>query len=213
MNQGRIPTDKEPLRRDVEGDTSSGMTDVDQGMPNAADASPPSPEITMSSDEQDAAVPAQEIQKDMAALQKELAAASDRHLRLAAEFDNYRRRVERERADVYARAQSDIAKLLLDPIDDLERVAHHAAGEVNYQALLEGVQLVEKKMRSSLANAGLEIIDAEGAVFDPNTMEAVAMVEADSEAEDDIVSDVFQRGYRFKGTLLRPARVRVKKHG
>jgi molecular chaperone GrpE len=62
-----------------------------------------------------------------------------------------------------------------------------------------------------LNSAGLEIIDAEGANFDPNTMEAVAMVEADSPEDDDLVSDVFQRGYRFKGTLLRPARVRVKK--
>ena len=136
----------------------------------------------------------------------------ERHLRLAAEFDNYRRRVERERADAWGRAQGDLAKHLLDPIDDLERVAHHAAGEVNYQALLEGVQLVEKKLRASLTGAGLEFIDAEGAPFDPNTMEAVATVAADTEEEDDTVSDVFQRGYRFKGTLLRPARVRVKKY-
>jgi molecular chaperone GrpE len=148
---------------------------------------------------------------DALTLERDLAAAADRHLRLVAEFDNYKRRVERERADAWGRAQGDLARHLLDPIDDLERVAHHAAGEVNYQALLEGVQLVEKKLRASLTNAGLEFIDAEGAAFDPNTMEAVAMVDAETAEEDDTVSDVFQRGYRFKGTLLRPARVRVKK--
>jgi molecular chaperone GrpE len=72
---------------------------------------------------------------------------------------------------------------------------------------------VERKLKQSLEAAGLEPIEAEGARFDPNSMEAVAMVGTDAQDEDDIVSDVFQRGYRFKGTLLRPARVRVKKHG
>jgi molecular chaperone GrpE len=72
---------------------------------------------------------------------------------------------------------------------------------------------VERKLRQSLRAAGLEEVDAAGAVFDPNSMEAVAMVPTESQDEDDIVSDVFQRGYRFKGNLIRPARVRVKKHG
>jgi molecular chaperone GrpE len=75
------------------------------------------------------------------------------------------------------------------------------------------VQLVERKLRQVLEAAGLASVDAEGARFDHNEMEAVAMVAAESPDEDDIVSDVFQRGYTFKGTLLRPARVRVKKHG
>jgi molecular chaperone GrpE len=183
---------------DTPENVGAGDADIDASPPNATETQPPSPEITVGGDAE--------------ALQKELATAADRHLRLAAEFDNYRRRVDRERADAWGRAQSELAKALLDPIDDLERVAHHAAGEVNYQALLEGVQLVEKKLRSSLTAAGLEFIDAEGAAFDPNTMEAVAMVPADTAEEDDTVSDVFQRGYRFKGTLLRPARVRVKKY-
>jgi molecular chaperone GrpE len=73
--------------------------------------------------------------------------------------------------------------------------------------------MVERKLRQSLQAAGLEEVDAAGATFDPNSMEAVAMVPAESQEDDDVVSDVFQRGYRFKGTLIRPARVRVKKHG
>lgn len=174
----------------------AGDADLAESPPNTTETQAPSPEIAVG---------------DADSLQRDLSAAADRYLRLAAEFDNYRRRVDRERADAWGRAQGDLAKHLLDPIDDLERVAHHAAGEVNYQALLEGVQLVEKKLRSSLTSAGLDFIDATGAKFDPNTMEAVAMVEADTPEEDDTVSDVFQRGYSFKGTLLRPARVRVKK--
>ncbi len=174
----------------------AGDASLDDTPPSAGETQPPSPAI---------------VDADAVQLEKDLSAMADRHLRLVAEFDNYKRRVERERADAWGRAQGELAKSLLDPIDDLERVAHHAAGEVNYQALLEGVQLVEKKMRASLTTAGLEFIDAEGAAFDPNTMEAVAMVDAETAEEDDTVSDVFQRGYRFKGSLLRPARVRVKK--
>jgi molecular chaperone GrpE len=68
-------------------------------------------------------------------------------------------------------------------------------------------------LRQSLQAAGLEEVEAEGARFDPNSMEAVAMLPVESHEEDDMVSDVFQRGYRFKGSLIRPARVRVKKHG
>jgi molecular chaperone GrpE len=181
---------------DTPENVGAGDSDIDASPPNATETQAPSPEITG---------------PDAESLQRELSAAADKHLRLVAEFDNYRRRVDRERADAWGRAQGDLARHLLDPIDDLERVAHHAAGEVNYQALLEGVQLVEKKLRSSLTSAGLEIIDAAGAAFDPNTMEAVATVAAETPEEDDTVSDVFQRGYSFKGTLLRPARVRVKK--
>ena len=65
-----------------------------------------------------------------------------------------------ERVDLWGRAQGDLARHLLDAIDDLERVAHHAVGEVNAQGLLEGVQLIEKKLRQTLSVAGLEISDA-----------------------------------------------------
>ncbi|HUF50923.1 MAG TPA: nucleotide exchange factor GrpE [Longimicrobiales bacterium] len=149
---------------------------------------------------------------EVEALQRDYSALSDRHLRLAAEFDNYRKRNERERADSWTRAQGELAARMLDALDDLERVSHHADTS-SADALLQGVQLVERKLKQALESAGLEPVDPEGERFDPNTMEAVAMVPAESHAEDDIVSDVFQRGYRFKGTLIRPARVRVKKHG
>jgi molecular chaperone GrpE len=155
---------------------------------------------------------ADQIESDLESLQTDLAMASDRYLRLAAEFDNYRKRVERERADARGRAQAELAGRLLDSLDDLERVSHHADSST-HESLLQGVQLVERKLRQALVTAGLEVVHAEGAPFDPNTMEAVAMVGTDSPDEDDVVSDVFQRGYSFKGTLLRPARVRVKKHG
>lgn len=154
----------------------------------------------------------EDIESEIESLQRDLAGTNDRYLRLAAEFDNYRKRVERERADLYARAQTDLARRLLEVVDDLERVAHFdqntAAG-----ALLDGVHLVEKKLLQTLESFGLEPINAENAGFDPRTMEAIATTEAEHPEEDDVVADVFQKGYQLKGQLLRPARVRVKKYG
>jgi molecular chaperone GrpE len=161
-------------------------------------------------DEQDAE--ASLVSGDIAALQSQLDDASQRHLRLAADFDNYRKRVERDRSEHLARAQSSLITRLLDVMDDLERFAHHSDPNVSPAALQEGVQLIERKMKQVLDSTGLETIDPRNARFDPQTMEAVASVPAESPDEDDTVSDVFQKGYRFNGVLVRPARVRVRKH-
>jgi molecular chaperone GrpE len=143
------------------------------------------------------------------ALRADVARLNDRHLRLAAEFDNFRKRVERERAEMYSRAQAELCGRLLDVVDDLQRVALHGE-ETADQAFVDGVRLVEKKMMQVLVNSGLEPVDAAGKAFDPNTMEALATVAAESADEDEVVADVFQPGYLFRGNLIRPARVRVK---
>jgi molecular chaperone GrpE len=192
-----------------------GSADQPQEPPNVSETQPPAPGIVEPTEpEGDGSAAADSIallEQTLAAMQRDLKDATEGRLRLAAEFDNYRKRNERERQESWARAQAELAGRLLDALDDLERVAHHG-DTTNAAALLEGVQLVEKKLRTVLAAAGLEEIEADNATFDPNTMEAVAMVSVGSPEDDDVVSDVFQRGYRFKGTLLRPARVRVKKH-
>jgi len=148
----------------------------------------------------------------VAQLRGEIEALTDRHLRLAAEFDNYRRRVERERAEFRVRAQAELVTPLLDLLDDLQRVAELDSGRTSVAAVLEGVQLIEKKFRHLLESEGLEPIVAEGEFFNPSTMEALMTVPAETPEEDDMVADVFQRGYRFKELLIRPARVRVKKY-
>ena len=192
------------------GSIADGDAPLDTSPPNATRTQPPPPppqDVGEDGSEEEAA----QIESDLESLQRDLASASDRYLRLAAEFDNYRKRVERERADAFGRAQAELAGKLLEPLDDLERVAHHV--EDTDTPLLQGVQMVERKLRHVLNAAGLEPIEADGARFDPNSMEAVAMVPTESRDEDDLVSDVFQKGYHFKGTLIRPARVRVKKYG
>ena len=151
------------------------------------------------------------IDAEASQIEAELQEMKDRHLRLAAEFDNYRKRVVRDHADTIARAQTGMMQKLVDVLDDLDRVAHHSENSTK-EALLDGVNLVERKFRTILESAGLERIDASGGVFDPNTMEALTTIPTDNPDEDDHVSDVFQPGYRFQGMLLRPARVVVKKH-
>lgn len=145
-------------------------------------------------------------------MQRELQAINDRHLRLAAEFDNYRKRTERERAEQHTRSQAELVKRILDALDDLQRVEHVDPATTSVQAVLEGVDLVERKLRTALEAAGLEEVQAQGEFFNPATMEAVATTPAEHPEEDEVVSDVFQKGYRFGNTLLRPARVRVKKY-
>lgn len=146
-------------------------------------------------------------------LRSELSALTDRHLRLAAEFDNYRKRTERERTEAWARSQAELAGALLDVVDDLQRVAHVDPATASAESMVEGIQLVERKLQRALTSAGLEEVDAQDQPFDPLTMEALMTVPAESEDEDDRVAAVLQKGYRFKGQLLRPARVQVRKHG
>ena len=185
---------------------------ADRGTPSTATAAPDSAGPVPPHEELIPTEFAPDEEEELITLQREFANLSDRHLRLAAEFDNYRRRSERERTELWARAQADLASRLLDALDDLDRVTHHAE-TTSADALLRGMQLVERKLRQSLQAAGLETVEPKGARFDPNSMEAVAIVPAETQEDDDVVADVFQRGYRFKGALLRPARVRVKKHG
>jgi molecular chaperone GrpE len=143
----------------------------------------------------------------------ELSALRDRHLRLAAEFDNYRKRVDRERADNIARAQAQVLERLLEPLDDLMRIADFDPATTPSGALHEGAEMVEKKFMRAMEAVGVEPIDAEGKPFDPTIHEALTTVPTDDPEEDNTVAQVYQRGYRLKGVLLRPARVVVRKHG
>ncbi len=149
---------------------------------------------------------------DLELLQREIDGLNDRHLRLAAEFDNYRKRVERERADSRDRAQAELVSRLVDALDDFDRVVEVDPAAASVESVLEGAGLVRKKLRQSLESAGLKTIDPVGEAFDPASMEALMTVPAEHPDEDEVVADVLQKGYRFHDVLLRPARVRVKKY-
>jgi molecular chaperone GrpE len=142
------------------------------------------------------------------ALEGDLAELKDRHLRLAAEYDNYRKRSSRERAELADRAQASFVSKLLDVLDDLDRlVASDPATPL--PALREGLSAVDRKLWKELQDAGVERIDPVGTAFDPALHEAVSTVPAPDRSSEQTVSATFQPGYRFKGTLVRPARVQV----
>jgi molecular chaperone GrpE len=125
--------------------------------------------------------------------------------RVAADFDNYRKRAARERGDQAARASERLVKELLPVLDDLER-ALVAAAEHEEAKLEEGVRLVHRELVDALAREGLVEIETDGS-FDPHVHEA--LLTQPSEAEEGAVLDVLQKGYRLGDRVLRPARVVV----
>jgi molecular chaperone GrpE len=134
----------------------------------------------------------------------------DRYLRLAAEYDNYRKRSAKERQDAGARAQADLVRELVEALDDVARFAHVDPATTDAGTIVQGVDMVEKKLLKALGNAGLEVINPVGETFDPALHEAVATEPTSAREDDHVVSRVYQPGYIFKSQLLRPARVVVK---
>ena len=130
--------------------------------------------------------------------------------RVAADFDNYRKRAARDQADLAARAHERLVKELLPVLDDLERVlvaaAEHEEAEHEEAKLEEGVRLVHRELVEALAREGLVEIETNGS-FDPHIHEA--LLSQPSEAEEGAVLDVLQKGYRLGDRVLRPARVVV----
>lgn len=149
--------------------------------------------------------------RETAMSQREVDALQDRYVRLAAEYDNYRKRTERERTELWDRAQGQLVGKLLDVLDDLDRITRFTPEGTSAESVLEGVRLVDRKFFRALEAAGLEPVPVEREKFDPQHHEALMMTPTSDPAEDDTVGNVFQAGYRFKGSLLRPARVQVKR--
>lgn len=138
-------------------------------------------------------------------LAAEKADLNDRLLRARAEFDNARRRFERERSDYLQFAAMDMVKDILPILDDFERALKVETADAGYA---RGVELIYQRMSDVLKKMGLDPIETLGKPFDPNVHQAVERVPT-GEAEDMTVLGEFQKGYNFKGKLLRPAMVRV----
>lgn len=142
---------------------------------------------------------------DAAARERDL--YRDQLLRARAEFDNYRKRIERERAQMIARASEDAIRDLLPIIDDLERALAADPNDAP-TAFHQGVELIHRQMVDLLTRRGVEAIDALGQDFDPNIHEAVAYEPAEGRREGEIIGEL-RRGYRIGDRLLRPSMVRV----
>jgi molecular chaperone GrpE len=131
--------------------------------------------------------------------------ARDLLLRRQAEFDNFRKRTERERSEYLQYAGMEMVKDLLPILDDFERALQADSGNPDYA---KGVAMIYNRMLETLKKLGLEPMETAGKPFDPHLHQAIERVET-NEAEDNTVLGEFQRGYHFKGKLLRPAMVRV----
>lgn len=145
-------------------------------------------------------------------LKGQLAELNDKYLRLYSDFDNYRRRANKEKLEMIKTASSGVVLSLLPVIDDMERALNaiqkvEEASEQN--ALLEGVNLIYNKLMATLKQQGLSECEVAGKPFDPETAEAVAQIPAPEEAQKGFVLEVVQKGYALDGKVLRFAKVVV----
>jgi len=174
---------------------------------------PPDPQLTdddaMFDETLTGAVPAEMPEAAIQRLEAEKDALGDRFTRLAAEYDNFRKRTLKEREEITVRTQGAFAGRLLDELDDMERLLGGDKATMTVESLYEGMELLARKLWKELESAGLERIDPAGMPFDPALHEAVATTPPVEPAQDHTVCRTFQAGYRFKGALLRPARVQV----
>jgi molecular chaperone GrpE len=132
----------------------------------------------------------------------------DRLLRRAAEFDNFRRRAEREKSEVLEYAHSDSVSAILPILDDFERALKTQTADKVYA---RGMELIYQRLGDALKKLGLETITTKGQKFDPHVHHAVDMVER-ADVEEQTILDEYQPGYNFRGRLLRPAMVKVAVH-
>lgn len=148
------------------------------------------------------------LQEKVDELQAELTETEGRMLRLQADFENYKRRVqlEKQAAEKY-RSQSLVSDIL-PALDNFERAMQVEANDEQMKSLLQGMEMVYRQLQEALAKEGVEAIEAVGNQFDPHEHQAVMQVE-DSEFESNAVVEEFQKGYKLKDRVIRPSMVKV----
>src|SRR5438094_8611763 len=167
---------------------------------------PPPPEQPAGSESGALIEPSEEA---VVRLEGELADMKDKYLRLAAEYDNFKKRSVKERTDLWQRAQADLVQRLVDALDDLARFAHVDPAQTDAKTIHDGVDMVERKIWKQLEALGVTRLDQTGVPFDPHVHEAVTMQPATDAAQDHTVAAVLQPGDTPGDTLIRPARVIV----
>ena len=186
------------------GGSVSPSPELEQALREAADA--------VGAGEAEAGEGDEEEVPEADALRGELAAVNERTIRLQADFDNFRRRALKEREEAHQYGHENLVKDLLATVDNLDRAIEHArrSDGGDFESMLQGVELVQRELLGALANHGVNEIEVAEAAFDPNVHEAVAQKEDDSVPANTVI-EVFQKGYRLRDRLLRPARVVVSK--
>lgn len=151
------------------------------------------------------------LKKEIEEKEKETAANYDKYLRAVADFDNYRKRIERDKADLLKYGNEKLIKDLLPILDSLDRAlvqTGNSTGDIT--VFTEGIHLIRSQFLAALERHGVERIKAKGEEFDPQFHQAMLQVEAD-ETENNRIVDEFEAGYLLNGRLLKPAKVSVSK--
>ena len=149
------------------------------------------------------------VEEELSKAQAELNALNDKHLRLVAEFENYKRRVARDREELQKYANEGIVSDLLSIIDHLEMAVKHSQGEAD-DNVTQGVEMTLKEFEKLLDKNGVKAICAMGEQFDPTVHHAMAQI-ASSDAEENSVVEEFRKGYMLNERVIRPALVAVAK--
>jgi molecular chaperone GrpE len=187
-------------------EAASEESGAGSGAPDTA----PVPEAEALGPEPEAGPDVPSLQSRVAELQAKLDELQDKYLRLAADYDNYRRRALRERQDALKYGNENLIKELLPSVDNLERAVGHGRREElggESAQLLEGVELTQRSLMQALEKLGVTQIAPIGQPFDPGLHEAIRQVPSEHPAG--VVAEVFQKGYQLFDRLLRPALVAV----
>lgn len=144
-------------------------------------------------------------ESEIETLKAELEAKSDQLMRTAAEFDNFKKRTEREKASVAEFAKAGLIKQLLPIIDNIERAASADRESADY---IKGIEMIVKQFEGIVSNMNIEEVAKAGDKFDPNFHEAVMHIE-DENLEENVITDVLQKGYKIGDTVIRVAMVKV----
>jgi len=151
----------------------------------------------------------EELPKDREKLETELQELNDKYLRLYAEFENYKKRVNKDKEELVNYGNESLLSGLLPVVDSLELALKHASDNVS-EGLVQGVEITMKELIKTLEKAGLNVIEAYGKPFDPAVHHAMTQVERDDVDENTVVEE-FRKGYMLKEKVLRPSLVAVSK--
>ena len=149
-------------------------------------------------------------ESDPEPVEDDLDALKDKLLRLQADFENYRKRMAKERLELYKYGSENLVQDLLDVLDNFERAMDSAQAATDVQTMMQGIVMVQKQLHDVLQNKGVQKMNVKGQTFDPNIHEALIYEEND-ELDDGLIIEELQSGYQFHEKVIRCAKVKVAK--
>lgn len=184
--------------------------EIEEKKAEVAEQTSPGEVLQLQSKNEELTSKVSELEKELELAKSESKEANEKHIRLYAEFENFRKRAQKEKQDLIQFTQEEVLKEFLQILDDLERGLAHTEKSKDLKVLLDGVKLVEKNMLSLFEKFGLTALETVGQPFNPHVHEAMSHQESTEHAPDTVAAE-FRKGYLLKGKLVRPALVAVAK--